>query len=75
MNYLLGAAGQHAAAARVSPRLDRSRFLREAVERWAASADRDERSFVSAASRRLVAHDDREQFLAGVDLILRGANS
>lgn len=73
VNYLLGAAGQHAAAARMSPGLDRARFLRAIAESWAGGLTDDEHPFIRLASARLADHDDRQQFAAGIDLILEGA--
>ena len=69
VNYVLGLAGQYAAAARLlPPDTDRSAFL-AAV---AARLDPVEYPFVRQVATQLREHDDREQFLAGIDLILAG---
>jgi AcrR family transcriptional regulator len=71
-NYVLGLAGQYAAAARLIPReTDRSAFLGTVAARW-ARLDPAEYPFVRQMAARLPEHDDREQFLAGIDLILVG---
>lgn len=72
VNYILGVAGQNASNARLLPRgTDRKAYLAAVAERW-----RDENPevypFVHQVATQLRDHDDREQFLAGVDLILAG---
>jgi AcrR family transcriptional regulator len=72
VNYVLGLAGQYAAAARLLPRdTDRSAFLATIAARW-AQLDPAEYPFMRRAATQLPEHDDREQFLAGIDLILAG---
>ena len=72
VNYILGLAGQYAAAARLLPRdTDRSAFLATVAARW-AQLDPAEYPFVHQVATQLPEHDDREQFLAGIDLILAG---
>ena len=72
VNYILGLAGQYAAAARLIPReTDRSAFLATAAARW-AQLDPAQYPFVHQVAAQLPEHDDREQFLAGIDLILAG---
>jgi AcrR family transcriptional regulator len=72
LNYVLGLAGQYAAAARLIPRdTDRSAFLATVAARW-AQLDPAEYPFVRQVAMQLPEHDDREQFLAGIDLILAG---
>ena len=72
VNYVLGLAGQYAAGARLVPReTDRSAFLATVAARW-TQLDPAEYPFVHQVATRLREHDDREQFLAGVDLILAG---
>lgn len=77
VSYILGVAGQNAAnarQARESGRTDRSAFLGEIADRWAA-LDPEQHPFVRRMAAQLRDHDDRAQFLAGVDLILAGAAS
>src|ERR1700685_1984295 len=68
-----GAAGQNAANARAlaSSKMDRSAFLAAVAERW-AQLDPARYPSVHKAGTQLPEHDDREQFLAGIDLILAG---
>jgi len=69
VNYVLGLAGQYAAAARLlPPETDRSTFLATV----AAQLDPAKYPFVRQVATQLRDHDDREQFLAGIDLILAG---
>lgn len=73
LNYILGVAGQNAARARAHADVtDRSAFLAAVVTRWTQQHDPAMYPFVHQAARQLSEHDDREQFLAGIDLILAG---
>ena len=73
VNYILGVAGQNAANARAlaASKMDRSAFLAAVADRW-AQVDPARYPSVRAARAQLREHDDREQFLAGIDLILVG---
>jgi AcrR family transcriptional regulator len=72
VNYILGLAGQYAAGARLLPRdTDRTAFLAAVAARW-AQLDPDQYPFVHQVATQLPGHDDREQFLAGINLILTG---
>ncbi len=72
LNYILGLAGQYAAGARLLPRdTDRTAFLETVAARW-ERLDPAEYPFVRRLAARLPGHDDRQQFLAGLDLILAG---
>ena len=72
VNYVLGLAGQYAAGARLlAPDTNRSAFLTTVAARW-AQLDPAEYPFVRQVAAQLPGHDDREQFLAGIDLILAG---
>ena len=72
MNYVRGLAGQYAAGARLLPNeTDRTAFLATIAARW-AQLDPAEYPFVHQVATQLPGHDDREQFLAGIDLILAG---
>ena len=73
MNYILGVAGQNAANARAlaSSKMDRSTFLAAIAARW-AQLDPVRYPSVRRARTQLREHNDREQFLAGIDLILAG---
>ncbi len=72
LNYVLGLAGQYAAGARLlAPETDRSAFLATIAAGW-LRLDPSVYPFVHRVATQLPEHDDREQFLAGVDLILAG---
>ena len=73
VNYILGVAGQNAANARALAvsKTDRSTFLATVAAQW-AQIDPAKYPSVHRARTQLREHDDREQFLAGIDLILVG---
>jgi AcrR family transcriptional regulator len=72
LNYILGLAGQYAAGSRLLPRgTDRTAFLASFAAQW-AQLDPAEYPFVRQVAPQLPEHDDREQFVAGIDLILAG---
>lgn len=72
LNYILGVAGQNAANARVlAPSTNRADFLATVSDAW-ADLDPDEFPFTRSVAGQLRVHDDREDFLAGIDLILDG---
>ncbi len=79
MSFILGLAGQYAAGARLFPRHTdrtalRKAFLGTVAAKW-AQLDPMEHPFVRQVATMLPEHDDREQFLAGIDLILAGIES
>jgi AcrR family transcriptional regulator len=75
LNYILGLAGQYAAGARLIPRdTDRTTFLATVAAQW-AQLEPAEYPFVLRMTAQLPDHDDRNQFLAGIDLILVGITS
>jgi AcrR family transcriptional regulator len=72
VHYILGAAGQNAANARLlGPDVDRAEFLDAVSTTW-EQLDPDDYPFTRAVAEQLREHDDREQFLAGIDLVLTG---
>ncbi|MFC9075650.1 TetR/AcrR family transcriptional regulator [Streptomyces sp. NPDC057062] len=75
VHYILGAAGQNAAnsayADGLGPEMDRTEFLDTVSKAWEA-LDPDEYPFTRAVADQLREHNDREQFLAGIDLVLSG---
>ncbi|MHB8187283.1 MAG: TetR/AcrR family transcriptional regulator [Dermatophilaceae bacterium] len=73
VHYVLGAAGQYAASARIPLAIGRSEFLKTVAGDWTSRSGREELPFVHAIAGQLANHDDRQQFAAGVDLILAGA--
>jgi hypothetical protein len=63
---------QNAANARLlPPATDRATFLADITDRW-LQHDADRYPFVHQMSKQLRVHDDREQFLAGIDILLAG---
>ena len=74
LNYILGVAGQNAANARAhAPGTSRADLLGAEAQLW-KDLGPDEFPFLRAIAGQLADHDDRAQFLAGVDLILAGMN-
>jgi AcrR family transcriptional regulator len=76
LNYILGVGGQNAANGQLARTrgVDRSDFLEVVATAW-SQLDPDEYPFVRGAAAQLRAHDDRIDFLAGIDLILSGIES
>jgi AcrR family transcriptional regulator len=76
LSYILGVSGQNAANAQFARArgLDRSNFLEAVSTAW-SRLDPDEYPFARSVAGQLRAHDDRMDFLAGIDLILRGIDS
>ena len=75
VNYILGLAGQYAAAARLlAPRTDRRAFLGAIADEW-TQLDPSEFPFMHGVAEGLEEHSDRDQFLFGIDLILSGIRS
>jgi AcrR family transcriptional regulator len=73
MNYILGVAGQNVANTRdlADNDADRSAFLGTVAAQW-SQLDPGKYPFVHKAATQLREHDDREQFLTGVDIFLAG---
>lgn len=73
LHYILGVGGQNAANTQIAleQKLDRDRFLTEMSTQWRALGV-DDFPFTRSIAAQMAAHDDREDFLTGLDLILRG---
>ncbi|MDQ7911258.1 TetR/AcrR family transcriptional regulator C-terminal domain-containing protein [Phytohabitans sp. ZYX-F-186] len=73
VSYILGVAGQNAANARAlaASKMDRSAFLATVAARW-SRLDPVKYPSVYKARTHLREHNDRQQFLVGVDVILAG---
>lgn len=73
VNYILGVSGQNAANSLIGRRdhLDREKILEAVATSW-LELDPDEYPFTRSVAPQLKVHDDRVDFLAGVDLILGG---
>ncbi len=73
--YLLGSAAQTAAGARHKFRAsDRSAVLTTIVDQW-TQRDPAQYPYVHRLSDQVRTHDEREAFLAGLDLIIEGAKA
>jgi AcrR family transcriptional regulator len=75
-SYILGVGGQNAANGQLARTrgIDRSEFLEAVATLW-LQLDPNEYPFARSVAGQLRAHDDRMDFLAGIDLILRGIDS
>ncbi|WP_305787207.1 TetR/AcrR family transcriptional regulator [Symbioplanes lichenis] len=72
LNYVLGVAGQNAAlAGSIEPGTIRGEVLGTMAAEWEA-LDPEEFPYLRSVAPQLRDHDDRDQFLAGVDLVLAG---
>jgi AcrR family transcriptional regulator len=75
VHYILGAAGQNAAntagARTLGPEVDRAGFFHAVSKAW-EELDPDEYPVTRAVAAQMREHEDREEFLAGVDLVLGG---
>jgi AcrR family transcriptional regulator len=71
LSYLLGVAGQHAAGVTLSRQTDRKAFLSAAVEDWLGHREALNNPLVRHVTR-LADHDDRAQFITGLEIILDG---
>ncbi|MFD3583164.1 TetR/AcrR family transcriptional regulator [Streptomyces sp. NPDC058683] len=72
LHYILGAAGQNAVnAGAPGPDTDREEFLGAVSVAW-KELDPDDYPFTRAVADQMREHDDREQFLAGIEYVLTG---
>ncbi len=73
LSYILGVGGQNAANTHYAREqgLDRSNFLGEVSTVW-SQLEPDEYPFTRSVAGQLSAHDDRVDFLVGIDLMLDG---
>lgn len=72
IHYIFGAAGMNAANARRPHNgMDRATYLAKAAARW-SELDPVTHPFLRRLAARLPQHDDRAQFVAGLNLILAG---
>lgn len=75
LHYILGAASQNAAnterARRLHPDTGRGAYLDTVAEAW-SRLDPENYSFTRAVADQGLDHDDRLQFIAGLDLIITG---
>lgn len=74
VNYIFGVATQNANnARRANSGVTREQLLTEVAERW-GELDAGQYPFLREIAAQLPGHDDRQQFLAGIDLILAGVS-
>ena len=73
LSYILGVGGRNAANGQLARKrgLDRTDFLEAVATMWSGLAP-DEYPFTRSVAERVRDHDDRADFLAGIDLVLRG---
>ncbi|MET7473724.1 TetR/AcrR family transcriptional regulator C-terminal domain-containing protein [Streptomyces sp. NPDC005648] len=72
VNYVLGVAGQNAVVGEtLQPDTDRTEFLGAVADAW-AGLDAAAYPFTRAVAAQMRDHDDRAEFLAGIELILAG---
>ncbi len=75
VQYILGAAAQNAANAQVlGPGVDRADALGAMAATW-EELDPEDWPFTRTVAGQMAEHDDREQFLAGIDLALAGVDA
>ena len=76
LDYILGVGGRNAANGQLARErgLDRSDFLEAVATAW-SQLDPHKYPFTRSVAGQVRAHDDRMDFLAGIDLILRGIDS
>ena len=76
MAYILGVSGQNAANGQLARTrgLDRTDFLEKLSSVW-LQLDPEEYPFARSVAKQMRDHDDRVDFLAGIDVILRGIDS
>jgi AcrR family transcriptional regulator len=76
LHYILGVGGQNAANGQLARTqgLDRGDFLEAVATMW-SQLDPHEYPFTRSLAGQVRAHDDRVDFLAGIDLILKGIDS
>lgn len=75
VNFVLGVAGQYAAAARLSRDVERGSLLQDVADDLRSDATAKSHPFAHRMAGQLAEHDDREQFAEGVDLLLIGIAS
>ncbi len=72
VSYIISESCQNAANGRLhDPRPDRAEFLDQIAAQW-QGLDATEYAFTRNVANQLREHDDRAEFLAGIDLILAG---
>ena len=73
LNFILGVGGQNAANAQAARArgAERAEVLGAVADHW-SQLDAQAYPFVRSVAAQMSAHDDRADFLVGIDLILQG---
>jgi AcrR family transcriptional regulator len=71
LSYIVGVSIQNAANGRLASPMNRADFLDKEAARW-SELDADQYPFTRNVAAQLREHDDRDEFLAGIELILTG---
>ena len=79
VSYIIGVSVQNSAASQfaqreLAPTTNRADFLEATAERW-KQLDATEYPFTRKVAAELPGHDDRKEYLAGIDMILRGISA
>ena len=75
MNYIFGLAGQYAAVAGLHrPTTNRADFLKDVTTQW-MKFDAAAYPFIDRIAAQMQEHDEREQFLVGINLFLIGVET
>jgi AcrR family transcriptional regulator len=76
LHYILGVSALNAANSQIAQQrsLERTSFLTTMSQQW-SQLDQHKYPFTRNIAGQLPAHDDREDFLIGIDLILEGISS
>jgi AcrR family transcriptional regulator len=72
LHYIIGAGGQNATNSRSPAALGDRRHVLDTIARHWEGLDSKEYAFTRTVAGQLRVHDDRAEFLAGIDLILTG---
>jgi AcrR family transcriptional regulator len=76
VHYILGVAGQYTAGARAQlAEGNRTAFLAKVTSDWARAQGQADQAAALGIAAQLTEHDDREQFQAGIDIILAGISA
>lgn len=76
LHYILGVGGQNAANGQLARKrgLDRDDFLKKTSSTW-SQLDPQKYPFTRSIAAQFETHDDREDFVSGIDFILGGVGS
>jgi AcrR family transcriptional regulator len=72
LTYIIGAGGRETANAQAPEAFEDRQTLLDSMASFWASLDSEEYAFTRSVAEKLRTHNDREVFLAGIDLILDG---